>query len=88
MLMSVMLGFSLLGTTFLFFLDDVDAAESADSFTTPPSACQMLIATFQQLKDFNQVLLIPLSMWTGCEITFWIADFTYVSSFELFFVVA
>ncbi len=40
---------------------------------------QLLIATFRHLRNPFQLLLIPLTMWSGFEQGFFGADFTAVS---------
>ena len=39
---------------------------------------KLLVATFQQMKNENQILIIPLSFWSGIEQGFFGADFTAV----------
>ena len=43
------------------------------------SGFELLIATFRHLKNPFQILLIPLTMWSGFEQGFFGADFTAVS---------
>ena len=43
------------------------------------SGCQLLVATFQQMKNPYQLLIIPLTVWSGLEQAFLNADFTAVS---------
>ncbi len=40
----------------------------------------MLIATFRQAKKPYQILIIPLTMWSGIGRAFLAADFTAVST--------
>merc|ERR1712223_1169550 len=40
------------------------------------SGLQLLVATFRHLKDKNQLLVIPLTIWSGIEQGFFGADFT------------
>ena len=40
---------------------------------------QLLVATFRHMKKKNQILIIPLTFWSGIEQGFFGADFTAVS---------
>ena len=40
---------------------------------------QLLVATFRHMKKKNQMLIIPLTFWSGVEQGFFGADFTAVS---------
>ena len=40
---------------------------------------QLLVATFRHMKKKNQILIIPLTFWSGVEQGFFGADFTAVS---------
>ena len=46
------------------------------------SGMQLLVATFRHLKNKNQILVIPLTIWSGIEQGFFGADFTAVSIFN------
>lgn len=46
------------------------------------SGWKLLIATFTQAKNPYQILIIPLTMFTGFSLAFISAEFTAVSSFE------
>ena len=39
---------------------------------------QLLVATFRHMKKKNQILIIPLTFWSGVEQGFFGADFTAV----------
>ena len=43
------------------------------------SGKQLLVATFRHMKKKNQILIIPLTFWSGIEQGFFGADFTAVS---------
>ena len=43
------------------------------------SGFQLLVATFRHLKNKNQLLVIPITIWSGIEQGFFGADFTAVS---------
>ena len=43
------------------------------------SGKQLLVATFQHMKKKNQILIIPLTLWSGIEQGFFNADFLAVS---------
>lgn len=45
---------------------------------TGKTGCGLLVATVQQMKNPYQVLLIPLTLWSGFEQAFLTADFTEV----------
>ena len=45
---------------------------------------QLLVATFRHMKKKNQILIIPLTFWSGVEQGFFGADFTAVSIGRLF----
>ena len=59
-------------TNFRFQIPDQDEGKVLSGF-------QLLIATFRHLKNPFQILLIPLTMWSGFEQGFFGADFTAVS---------
>ena len=40
---------------------------------------QLLVATFRHMKNKNQLLVIPITIWSGIEQGFFGADFTAVS---------
>ncbi len=83
-LLMILMGISFLATLILiFFVDTIpDTPKFCDKVSTSHniiSSRKMLMATFRQLKNPNQILLIPMILWTGFEHAFWAADFTYVS---------
>ena len=43
------------------------------------SGTQLLVATFKHMKKKNQILIIPLTLWSGIEQGFFNADFLAVS---------
>ena len=47
--------------------------------------CWLLVATVRQLKDRRQLLLVPLTFWSGLEQGFFGADFTAVCSLPPFY---
>ncbi len=51
---------------------------SDDDEKEPLTGFGLLIATFRHLKNPFQILLIPLTMWSGFEQGFFGADFTAV----------
>lgn len=82
MLMGILLAISLFGTIILIVLvDPPDEQQDASYKKTDKSVKEMLMATFRQMMNPTQLLLIPLSLWAGCEKAFWTADFTYVTSY-------
>jgi len=56
-----------------FEVSEVNADSSEDI-----SGLRLLMATFRQLRNPIQVLLIPITMWSGFEQGFFVADFTAV----------
>ncbi len=42
--------------------------------------CKLLVATLENLKYPNQLLIIPITIWSGLEQGFKDSDFTAVSS--------
>ncbi len=79
-LMLLLLAMSFVGTLILiFFVDTIPSAPKlCAKGGNDNSSRKMLIATFRQLKNPNQILLIPMTLWTGFEHAFRTADFTYV----------
>ncbi|NXG28083.1 UN93A protein, partial [Dromaius novaehollandiae] len=62
----------------VIFLDQnkSDQAETEREITKTPSFWSTFLATFQQLKDKRQCLLIPLTMYSGFEQGFLAGDYT------------
>ncbi|KAM8809246.1 protein unc-93 homolog A [Eudromia elegans] len=62
----------------VIFLDQIksDQAETEREITKTPSFWSTFLATFQQLKDKRQCLLIPLTMYSGFEQGFLAGDYT------------
>ncbi len=85
MLMGIFLGIAMFSTLILaLFLDnpssESDVTESSTTETSAePSSWQMMTATFRQMKNPNQLLIIPLIVSAGFEGSSWTADFNYVS---------
>ena len=48
------------------------------------SGVQLLVATFKHMRKPYQLLIIPLTFWSGVEQGFFAADFTAVSFFVVF----
>ncbi|XP_063078387.1 protein unc-93 homolog A-like [Engraulis encrasicolus] len=57
------------------FLDNVKEEEEVD---TKKSFCFVFFATLRQLRDYRLVLLIPMTIYIGLEISFLSGDFTSV----------
>ena len=53
-----------------------DSEEPEDS---PETGKQLLIATGRQMKNIKQLLLLPITIWSGLQQGFFGADFTAVS---------
>lgn len=84
LLNGILLGIGMLATGIMvIFVDPAKALESSTDViegASHQSAWRMLIDTFQQMKNPYQLLIIPLTIWTGSSMAFGLADFTYVSS--------
>lgn len=78
LLMGILLGIALMAALILAFLVDSHVEEKKASSPTKPVGT-MLMATFHHMKNPDQLLLIPITLWAGCEKAFWTADFTFVS---------
>lgn len=77
--MGILLGFALFATLILAVLVDPPPADEASSGGVGKKyVWRMMMATFKQMKDPNQLLLVPMTLWSGFDMTFWSADFTYV----------
>ncbi|XP_076128087.1 protein unc-93 homolog A-like [Alosa pseudoharengus] len=77
MLLGCYLGIGLLGMLIMgVFLDNVKEKDDSDS--EKESFCSVFFATFKQLKDYRQPLLIPLTIFIGLEISFLTGDYTSV----------
>ncbi|XP_030052350.1 protein unc-93 homolog A [Microcaecilia unicolor] len=59
-----------------FFLDQIDHIKEKTSEKEKQSFWTTLFATFQQLRDKRQCLLIPLTMYSGLEQGFLAGDYT------------
>ncbi|XP_053141288.1 protein unc-93 homolog A isoform X1 [Hemicordylus capensis] len=57
-------------------LDQIRANQEESKEEKPPSFCSTFLATFRQLKDKRQCLLIPLTMYSGFEQGFLAGDYT------------
>ena len=53
--------------------------ESEESEDSPETGKQLLIATGRQMKNIKQLLLLPITIWSGLQQGFFGADFTAVS---------
>lgn len=60
-------------TAILFLLTRRDATANSKG-----GNCNVLIATFRQMRNPYQILIIPLTMWIGFGIAFILADFSAV----------
>jgi hypothetical protein len=63
------------------FVDPLDRFGTTDEKKEKPklSGMQLLMATFKQMKRKEQLLIIPITFWSGIEQGFFGADFTAVS---------
>ncbi len=48
------------------------------------NSVKLLVSTIKQMRHINQLLLIPMTIWAGLELTFIFAQFTQVSA-RIFF---
>ncbi len=44
------------------------------------NSVKLLISTIKHMRNINQLLLIPMTIWSGLELTFLFAQFTQVSA--------
>ena len=79
-LMSILLALAIQATLILvIFVDGNPTSLPPEAVSrSSRSAWKMLIATFRHLRNPNQILIIPFTLWTGFEGAFFSADFTYV----------
>lgn len=63
----------------LIFLQQLPT-EAGKKLKCSKDSCQpkLMVATFMQLKDYRQLLLIPLTMYSGLEQAFLASDYTQV----------
>ena len=61
-----------------FFIFICSSEKNPDNGTVEKSGWEMLIATFSHMKNTYQILLIPLTLFTGIQSAFLTADFTEV----------
>lgn len=78
--MSILLALAIQATLILvIFVDGNPTTLPTEAVSrSSRSAWKMLIATFRHLRNPNQILIIPFTLWTGFEGAFFSADFTYV----------
>ena len=64
-----------------FFVDPLSRFDTTDERRdrTPSTGLQLLVATFRHMKKKEQILVIPITFWSGIEQGFFGADFTAVS---------
>ena len=67
-----------------FFVDPLSRFESTDERRdrSPSTGLQLLVATFRQMMKKEQILVIPITFWSGIEQGFFGADFTAVSTIQ------
>ena len=91
-LIGILLGFSLLAPLLILFqldhppkdIDEIIAATEDES--SSPNWRNFLVATFQQMRNTNQLLIISLTIWSGFENAFISADFTFVIKIHFHFI--
>lgn len=79
MLAGIFLGFALLASAIIaLFVDPLTqfGELSRKGSSSNKSSKQLLVATFQHMKNPYQMLIIPLTLWSGFEQAFIGADFT------------
>ncbi|KAI9554119.1 hypothetical protein GHT06_019391 [Daphnia sinensis] len=84
MLTGILLGFALLASLIMALLVDPLSRfgeEARQGSSTGKTGVELLLATFQHMKNPYQLLIIPLTLWSGFEQAFLTADFTaaYIS---------
>ena len=67
-----------------FFVDPLSRFESTNERRDrgPSTGVQLLVATFRQMMKKEQILVIPITFWSGIEQGFFGADFTAVSTIQ------
>lgn len=60
------------------FLDNIDKGEVPELKSKTEPFCSTFLATFRQLRDKRQVLLIPVTSYIGLELGFLNGDYTKV----------
>ena len=67
-----------------FLVDPLSRFESTDERRdrSPSTGLQLLVATFRQMMKKEQILVIPITFWSGIEQGFFGADFTAVSTIQ------
>ena len=65
-----------------FFVDPLSRFDKTDERRdrNPSTGLQLLVATFRHMKKKEQILVIPITFWSGIEQGFFGADFTAVSA--------
>ena len=65
-----------------FFVDPLSRFDTTDERKerTASTGLQLLVATFRHMKKKEQILVIPITFWSGIEQGFFGADFTAVST--------
>ena len=81
----IYIGIAIAGIAFIFFMLDgykkigLDALKKEEK-----NPLQLLISTLKHLKNKRQLLIIPLTLWSGFEQAYISADFTKVQLIPVF----
>ena len=70
-----------------FYWPSINRFGESDSEDSPETGKQLLIATGRQMKNIKQLLLLPITIWSGLQQGFFGADFTAVSVVHYTYIV-
>lgn len=84
-LCGIYVGLALIGAGCIFFFLNTYKQIGLESKKQTKSPLSLLLNTIKHIKNPNQLLIIPLTLWSGFEQAFISADFTKVFIFQLKF---
>lgn len=77
MLCGIYLGCAILASLILaVFVDRLERSEDSANVSNKLTGLQLLVATFKHMKNIKQILIIPLTIFSGIEQGFITGDFT------------
>ena len=71
---------------FLFLITYRFGESARQGSSTGKAGVELILATFEHMKNHYQLLIIPLTLWSGFEQAFLTAEFTAVNIFCFFFL--
>jgi len=80
-LCGIYVGLALIGAGLIFFFLNTYQQIGLESKKQTKSPLHLLLNTIKHIKNTNQMLIIPLTLWSGFEQAFISADFTKVFIF-------